>query len=939
MSVVFDIGCEDGNPCTDDECETALGCVFTPNTAACDDGDACTGGDACAGGQCKGVVVSCDDGDPCTADSCTAAVGCENVVLDIGCDDGNPCTDDECESKVGCVFSANAASCNDGDLCTEGDACVAGQCKGSVVSCEDDDPCTTEACVPGQGCVTDTADLGCSDGNPCTDDACLAGVGCVFTPNTATCDDDSACTADDQCAAGACHGAPIDCKDNEQCTADSCDPGVGCQNAPLTGAPCEDGDACTAGDVCAGGVCQGGGPPLCWDDDPCTADECSSETGCVFPPIVGCCGDLIVDEGEACDDGGQEGGDGCAADCSSDETCGNGVWDMELEACDGALFPASCQDGAFACLDECATWDTSGCTSWCGDGVLDSDFEACDGEDFPLECWSGALECVLQCQAVDKAGCSAWCGDGVKNGPEECDGGDLSGADCPVGACTCSADCSLKFEGVAQEDEWLDGVLNGLGTQPEVPLHPSCADPNTVCLDASTSSLAHVWIANAASNTVAKINVDSGDVELLVSSGGVYPSRTAVQPDGSVWIGNRGDVAWYENPCNYDFSCSNVIHMAPDGAVICRGDVPGTVRAVSLDSDGNVWAGSWSNNKVYKLSGTEVDDTLVPPRCKILGVLDVAGRAYGAVGDATGSVWLAHNSDWYTSYNPAVQSLQRIDAADLSVVGTYVPPPELSGCYNNYGITVDGQGRVLIGSYRCFGVFRFTPETESWEWRHVPEGTPRGVAVAADGFIYSALSCVTIDCWDWGNATLMVRIAPDMQSHSVLNLGPAAEHPVGASFDNNGRLWTAGRRSNTAVRLDVSTWDDPVPQADYYPTLGNDPYTYSDMTGLQNLMYTSPKGSWSKVVDALSESVEWQVAEWVGITEEGVTGIAARARSAPSLPALSVSPWTPLAEESPLDLSALESHHRYLEVEVQLEAFEAGNTPVLQQIVVHWATE
>jgi hypothetical protein len=51
------IVCNDGNPCTDDSCNPALGCVYANNTNACDDGNACTYGDTCAGGNCVGTAV------------------------------------------------------------------------------------------------------------------------------------------------------------------------------------------------------------------------------------------------------------------------------------------------------------------------------------------------------------------------------------------------------------------------------------------------------------------------------------------------------------------------------------------------------------------------------------------------------------------------------------------------------------------------------------------------------------------------------------------------------------------------------------------------------------------------------------------------------------------------------------------------------------------
>lgn len=47
------------------------------------------------------------------------------------------------------------------------------------------------------------------------------------------------------------------------------------------------------------------------------------------------CGNGRLDPGEVCDDGNRRGGDGCSADCRSNETCGNGVVDAAAgEVCD-----------------------------------------------------------------------------------------------------------------------------------------------------------------------------------------------------------------------------------------------------------------------------------------------------------------------------------------------------------------------------------------------------------------------------------------------------------------------------------------------------------------------------------------------------------------------------------------------------------------------------
>src|SRR5437016_10956301 len=131
---------------------------MTPNTAACDDGNACTTRDTCSNGACHG-------GPP------------------LACDDGNVCTTDSCGPAVGCVHAANTLPCDDGDACTANDACSAGGCAGGPAR-------------------------NCDDGNVCTTDSCNPATGCMHTPNAASCDDGNVCTTADTCSGGACVGGP-----------------------------------------------------------------------------------------------------------------------------------------------------------------------------------------------------------------------------------------------------------------------------------------------------------------------------------------------------------------------------------------------------------------------------------------------------------------------------------------------------------------------------------------------------------------------------------------------------------------------------------------------------------------------------------------------------------------------------------------------------------
>ena len=971
------VDCNDGNPCTTDACQVGQGCTYTHNEEACDDSNACTTGDSCSGGLClPGPSLACDDGDVCTADGCTPGEGCITVpnsapcndgdactLADVCaggscqggqasvCDDNNPCTTDTCDPESGCVYTPTSEVCDDNNPCTTEDACLGGWCiGGAALDCDDDDVCTSDACSPPAGgcvhnhnvapcedndpCTTaDTCAEGtcsggpptvCNDNNECTNDSCHQVNGCTYTPNANPCDDGNPCTLDDDCKEGWCLGdVDLDCDDGNPCTTDVCIVAEGGCSHTANTSVCDDDNACTVGDFCLDEVCQTGvGALQCSDGLPCTADGCAPESGCTFEVMANCCSNEIVDSGEACDDGNTVGNDGCSADCKSDETCDNGILDVATEVCDGIVFGGVCHQGFFQCLDECQTVDTSECTSWCGDGVIDPQFEVCDVDVFPVPCDEGAFECQLGCKFWDKTGCDRWCGDGVADGDEDCDGADFA-VDCPLSECVCSSDCTLNWTETSGDD-WQGGDFNGTSTVPGADgLAEECYDTESVCLDATKSELKDIWIANSADHEVVRINTDTGEVEMETTSYGQNPSRTAlVVADGSVWVANRG---W---DCVNDANCSNVVHLDNDGNLICRGDATGMIRALALDTNGDVWAGAWTDRKFYKFSGSEVDDTQDPPRCVLEVELPVAGCPYGAAVDSQGMLWLANNCAWANNFDPAVESIQAIDTHSNTVLPPKVAPTALTGCFSTYGLTVDSLGRVLIGAYPCDAIFRHTPSTDSWEKLSL-NGRARGLVVAQDGYIYQAISHNSN-----GSCTgRMARVAPDMNSVSYIEL-PGMCDTVGAAIDRNGWVWTAGRSTNNCARIDANNWDDN-PQIDVFPTNGNDPYTYSDMTGFQHLLFTNPEGTWNQTYDGGAATVFWQFAEWTGIEANGVTDILVRARSAATEEGLAQAGWTAYITDSPANLEGL-PNLRWLELEVKLTSSDPIQSPILHSIYAHW---
>ncbi len=146
------------------------------------------------------------------------------------------------------------------------------------------------------------------------------------------------------------------------------------------------------------------------------------------------CGDDVVDDDELCDDGNVVGGDGCSADCLSDETCGNGIVDpLTIEVCDDG--DANSDTTADACRTSCVE-------ATCGDGVMDAD-ESCDDAAANSDTTPDA--CRLNCALPA-------CGDGVTDAEEACDDSNQDDGD------GCSATCQPEVPHIVATEVWEVGT-------------------------------------------------------------------------------------------------------------------------------------------------------------------------------------------------------------------------------------------------------------------------------------------------------------------------------------------------------------------------------------------------------------------------------------------------------------------------------------------------
>jgi cysteine-rich repeat protein len=167
------------------------------------------------------------------------------------------------------------------------------------------------------------------------------------------------------------------------------------------------------------------------------------------------CGDGIINGNEICDDSNTEDGDGCSANCRSNESCGNGVIDFR-EGCDDGN-----DDDQDGCHNDCRL-------ARCGDGVVDSLIgERCD--EGAANANTPSATCRMDCQLPR-------CGDDVKNGTEICDDGNLASGDGCSGDCLSNETCGNQYVDFVKNEQCDDG--NGSNTDS---CHVNCRVP--ICGD------------------------------------------------------------------------------------------------------------------------------------------------------------------------------------------------------------------------------------------------------------------------------------------------------------------------------------------------------------------------------------------------------------------------------------------------------------------------
>lgn len=483
----------------------------------------------------------------------------------------------------------------------------------------------------------------------------------------------------------------------------------------------------------------------------------------------------------------------------------------------------------------------------------------------------------------------------------------------------------LSFSGGGQLDSSggiVQGTYNGTSTA------GVDVRNDQIVLSTTYNALPFIWLSNSNEGTISKINTATGQEIGRYQTGPAYgnPSRTTVDLDGNVWVGNRGNntmtkIGLKEMGNCIDRNNNGIIDSstgpqdvkpwtgawgtttgAQDECILMNVALhwpglpdPPDIRMVAISKDNNMFVGGFYANTVYKVRSS---DGVI-----LAGMYGQQGH-YGGVVDGNGYLWSMHSGSGY---------VEKI-APDFS---TDVRYPIGHG---GYGVALDKAGHVWTNEYGS----RFS--------RMNPDGTGlvvftkfggisggQGIAVDPSGDVWLAesLSYNFVDRHD-NNGVFKGRYY-------------TGQGATGVAVAADGAIWSSNYYGNSTSRIDPKT-----NAVTTYP-IGSGPYNYSDMTGFVARSITARLGTWTTTLYCGAFCNSWQSVSWTASVPAGTT-VSARARSAYNFNLLGSAPWQAAASGQIFPATGAGSlPGRVIQVEIKLTTTVDGTTPTIYDVtIVPW---
>lgn len=440
----------------------------------------------------------------------------------------------------------------------------------------------------------------------------------------------------------------------------------------------------------------------------------------------------------------------------------------------------------------------------------------------------------------------------------------------------------------------------------------------------------YAWVANNTSNTVSKFNMKTLQEEGRYWVGD-NPSRTAVDLDGNAWITTRNDgwvtkILWNSEECPDQngngtietSSGTNVLGQGRDECVVYQiqpkpvytagnytNSTIHTLRGVAAGPDGRVWIG-YSNHHGGIQS---IEKCVTCPGGHKLGEFYPAknipqytqqsdgvfrqngstkmdgGHSYGLVLDAQGMLY-------YVSWS--WDRFLAFDTITKKWKAAYYTP----GTNWQYGIALDAEGRIWMGSYpNGSGVKMFDPKVSKVYYYPHSYGVVTGLGVEpGTGDVWASFYSKGV------TGRLRLTNPNDVTQHtwslipttkvdgvSSANLSGVGNDLRGVGFDIDGYAWTMGTGSDRIFKLDPKTnrrhADLPIGKS----VGSGQHYTYSDFTGSTALSFTAPSGKWGEIYQIGGKQV---LSITVDANVPAGTNVGVRYRGLDAN-GIVISPWSP----------------------------------------------
>ncbi|MEM9070902.1 MAG: hypothetical protein AAGE52_20500 [Myxococcota bacterium] len=514
---------------------------------------------------------------------------------------------------------------------------------------------------------------------------------------------------------------------------------------------------------------------------------------------------------------------------------------------------------------------------------------------------------------------------------QDCDGRVDEGVLSPCGACSPGCIGGVWGEG---DSPFLDGDSTAV------------TDGGDLTLAREERITASVWVANSAGATVSKIDSDSAMEVARYPTGGLEPSRVAVDWLDDAWVVNREfdgvstvrKIAGDLERC-VDRDLSTTIETSTSSATVeddeCIlftvpfGSDRGVGRAIAIDGSvgpdggagGDAWIGLHDEEAIVHLSGTTGD---------VLERVDTPGfQPYAAVFDPWGTLWMISRDGFLLSMDRFVRPLEPVIRE--------VP----LACFLLYGLDADSSGNLLLTGFSCDSVTLYEPELDRWSTIDTPASV-RGAVVVEDDIIDEEGRPVPL-AWvahtDGLASRIRMRPLQLIETVDLTELGTVPFETIGVGADDLGNFWAAssqggGGRDGVVTRVDRATRaiTAQVP-------VGAAPHTQGDLTGSKRAGGFLPEGVATHVFEGCIDGGTAWIRMHIAALVRGGGSVEVRARRADDVAGLASEAFVLLGtlpgEAGPYPLSF--DPGGVVEVELTLRSEGRDGAPVVERVGLEWS--